>query len=72
MKRTKKRIAFNEVFLDDRIINNCAIDIEDGVVTDFFQLTGELPFTEWLGGSATIARDVKGLLRVYVKGKLIE
>ena len=46
MKRTKKRIAFNEVFLDDRIINNCAIDIVDGVVTDFFQITGELPFTE--------------------------
>ncbi len=39
------------------------------VVKDYYPLTEELPFTEWLGGTITLSNDAEGCIRAYKNGK---
>ena len=51
---TIRRIAVNRLIADGREIRQCAIEIVDGKVVDYYPFTGELPATEWVGGTVKI------------------
>lgn len=60
---TVKRIAANRVVVDGRELSQCAVELDaEGVVTAYYTFAGELPFTEWRGGTLRLGRDEGGRL----------
>lgn len=67
-----RRIAANRVIIDDRQLVQYVVEIENGIVTNYYPLTEEQPFTEWLGGTILLTKDVNGIIRASKDGKFIE
>lgn len=62
---TMRRIAANRVIVDGRELRQCAVELDaEGIVTDYYEFSGELPFTEWRGGTLRLGRDATGRLIV--------
>lgn len=59
-----RRIAANRVRIDGKEIRQCVVEIEDGIVVDYYEFHEELPFTEWIGGLIETERDENGNLVV--------
>lgn len=59
-----RRIAANRVRIDGKEIRQCVVEIEDGIVVDYYKFHEELPFTEWIGGLIETERDENGNLVV--------
>lgn len=66
-----RRIAANRIIFGSKEFIQYAIEIEGCIVKDYYPLTEELPFTEWLGGTITLSDDAEGCLRAYKDGKLL-
>lgn len=64
-----RRIAANRIILDDKQLTQHVIEIEDDFVKNYYPLTAELPFTEWLRGTITLITDKDGVIRAYKDGK---
>ena len=43
----------------------CVVELEDGVVKDYYLLTHELEHTEWIGGDIVLKKDENGWLRAF-------
>lgn len=56
----KRRLAFNRVLADGKTYCPGVVEIDGGVVTACYQLNGEQPMTEWLGGTVKIVTDGDG------------
>lgn len=67
-----RRIAANRVIIDDRQLIQYVVEIENGIVTNYYPLTEEQPFTEWLGGIILLTKDANGIIRASKDGKFIE
>lgn len=67
-----RRIAANRVIIDDRQLIQYVVEIENGIVTNYYPLTEEQPFTEWLGGNILLTKDANGIIRASKDGKFIE
>lgn len=67
-----RRIAANRVIIDDRQLVQYVVEIENGIVTNYYPLTEEQPFTEWLGGIILLTKDANGIVRASKDGKFIE
>lgn len=67
-----RRIAANWVIADGVKLRQCVVELQDGVVTDYYTFTDELPFTEWLGGIIEIKKDRAGLLFAEWNGTLLK
>lgn len=75
MKRNDRarRVAVHRLIVDNsEVIEPGVIEIHNGKVTDYYELTGEQPSTEWLGGVVFIKNDDTNWPRAYRDGKLIE
>lgn len=60
-----RRVAANRVRIEDKELKRCVVEIEDGIVVNYYVFSGELPFTEWLGGLIEIMLDEKGNLVAF-------
>lgn len=67
-----RRIASNEVLLDDKSYHQCVVELEEGRVVNYYCFEDELPLTEWLGGTIVLSRDKDGILRAFQNGNPIE
>lgn len=67
-----RRIAANRVIIDDRQLIQYVVEIENGIVTNYYPLTEEQPFTEWLGGTILLTKDANSIIRASKDGKFIE
>lgn len=66
MKKTGRRIAYHEILLPDGyIIKLGVVTMVDGVIADVQLLNGEMPMTEWRGGTAQIKKNENGQLALY-------
>lgn len=72
MQKKCRRIAANEVFVDDNKLNLCIVEIDSAIVTNYYQFNEEQPNTEWVGGIITLKRDEAGQLKAYKNENLIE
>ena len=54
------------------LLKQQVVEIQEGVVVNYFQLTSELARTEWWSGLIQLKYDAEGLLRAYYEGKQIE
>lgn len=71
--RDVRRVAAHEVDLcNERILNNAVVELSDGVVKECYTFSGELPFTEWLGGTIEIRRNSEGEPEAYWNGRRLE
>ena len=50
-----RRIAANRIIFGSKEFIQYAIEIEGCIVKDYYPLTEEQPFTEWLGGTKTLS-----------------
>lgn len=52
-----RRIASNGVSLDGKELGRYVVELRDDEVVDYYTLTSELPFTEWLPTSVKLVRE---------------
>ncbi len=52
-----RRIAVNKVIVGTETISPCVLEIKEGMVVCYYRLDGELPFTEWIGGTVVLSKD---------------
>ena len=52
-----RRIASNGVSLDGKVLGRYVVELRDDEVIDYYPLTSELPFTEWLSTSVKLVRE---------------
>ncbi len=71
-KNQFRRIASNKVILDDKIIQQCVVELIDGRVVNYYGFKDELPITEWLGGTIILEKDKDGVLRASQDGAYIQ
>ena len=68
MKRGRK-VAVHEVILPDgNKLNMGVVTIVGGCVTDYKTFKGELPMTEWLGGTIDLRMDADGKIKAFKDG----
>ena len=66
MKKAGRKIAYHELWMPDgSIVKLGVVSVVDGVVADVQPLKGEMPMTEWKGGTAQIKKDENGHLVLY-------
>ena len=58
-----RRIAANEVLVDNLLMRQCVVELIDDRVVNYSCFKEELPMTEWLGGTIVLERDSNGILR---------
>lgn len=66
-----RRIAANRIIFGEKEFIQYVIEIEGCIVKDYYPLTDEQPFTEWIGGTIMLSDDGKGTVRAYKDGKLL-
>ena len=52
-----RRIASNGVSLDGKVLGRYVVELRDDEVIDYYPLTSEQPFTEWLPTSVKLVRE---------------
>lgn len=55
-----RRVAAHRVKTRDEELRMCIVEINDGIVTDYYTFSEEQPFTEWIGGTIDIITDETG------------
>lgn len=71
MSQMFRRVASNRVLIDGREFKPCVVELNDGIVVNYYTFTDELPLTEWLGGTIELQRDENGVLRAIWNDKLL-
>ena len=67
-----RKLAAHRVETPTEVIHLGVVVINDGIVEDCFSFSGEMPFTEWLGGTIVVRHDDKGRLRAFQDGVMLE
>lgn len=67
-----RKIAAHRLETPTGVVHLGVVVIRDGIVEDYSPFSGELPFTEWLGGTIVIQPDADGRLRAYQEGVILE
>lgn len=67
-----RRVAAHRVAVGDKELRQCVVEIQDGIVVNYYVFSDELPLTEWLGGLIEIKPDDDGFLTAYWNGKQLE
>jgi len=57
-----RRVAAHHVLFNDKVIDRCVVEIEDGRVMNYYTFSDELPLTEWLGGTITLSYNDENVL----------
>lgn len=64
-KEQFRRIAANEVLVDNTLIEQCVVELYGDRVVNYYHFEDELPMTEWLGGTIILEKDCNGILRYH-------
>lgn len=68
-----RRCGAHEVRLPDgSCLAQAVVEISEGRVVNYYEFRGELPMTEWMGGTIEIAHDEEGMLVALWHNKKIE
>lgn len=56
-----RRIGANDVITPDgEILSPAVVEIDNGMVQQWYRLDMEMPFTEWIGGTIELQADNNG------------
>ena len=71
--RRVRRVAAHHLLKDSQTVSGlCVVEVQDGLVMNWFPLTHEIEHTEWLGGDIVLKRDNNGGLRAFHNDIMIE
>lgn len=66
MEKTGRKIAYHEVWMPDgSVVKLGVVTVVDGIIAGVQPLKGEMPMTEWRGGTAQVRKDENGHLTLY-------
>lgn len=71
MSDAVRRVAAHEVVVNGRTLRQCVVEIVGDSVVDYYVFTGELPMTEWLGGTICIEKTADGTLKALRNGSVL-
>ena len=58
------KIASNRVYLDGKLLGLYVVKLCGDKVEDYYPLTRELPFTEWIQRTIILKTDICGVVRM--------
>lgn len=67
-----RRVAAHRVVVKDKELKQCVVEIQDGIVVNYYVFSDELPLTEWLGGLIEVKPGDDGNLTAFWNGKLLK
>lgn len=68
-----RRCGAHKILLPDgNTLQQAIVEISACRVVNYYEFRGELPMTEWLGGTIEVRRDVEGILQAWHKGNLLK
>ena len=63
-----RRIGANDVITPDgEILSPAVVEIDNGMVQQWYRLDMEMPFTEWIGGTIELQADNNGNIMAIKK-----
>ncbi len=69
----KRLFAANRIITPDLgELKPGVVELEGSSVSRFYQLNGEQPFTEWIGGTISVEKMADGSMQAYKDGVLLK
>ena len=67
-----RRIGANDVITPDgEILSPAVVEIDNGMVQQWYRLDMEMPFTEWIGGTIELQADNNGNIMVIKNNRIL-
>ena len=67
-----RRIGANDVITPDgEILSPAVVEIDNGMVQQWYRLDMEMPFTEWIGGTIELQADNNGNIMAIKNNRLL-
>ena len=67
-----RRIGANDVITPDgEILSPAVVEIDNGMVQQWYRLDMEMPFTEWIGGTVELQADNNGNIMAIKNNRIL-
>ena len=67
-----RRIGANDVITPDgEILSPAVVEIDNGMVQQWYRLDMEMPFTEWIGGTIELQADNYGNIMAIKNNRIL-
>ena len=67
-----RRIGANDVITPDgEILSPAVVEIDNGMVQQWYRLDMEMPFTEWIGGTIELQADNNGKIMAIKNNRIL-
>ena len=67
-----RRIGANDVITPDgEILSPAVVEIDHGMVQQWYRLDMEMPFTEWIGGTIELQADNNGNIMAIKNNRIL-
>lgn len=67
-----RRIGANDVITPDgEILSPAVVEIDNGMVKQWYRLDMEMPFTEWIGGTIELQADNNGNIMAIKNNRIL-
>ena len=67
-----RRIGANDVITPDgEILSPAVVEIDNGMVQQWYRLDMEMPFTEWIGGTIELHADNNGNIMAIKNNRIL-
>ena len=67
-----RRIGANDVRTPDgEILSPAVVEIDNGMVQQWYRLDMEMPFTEWIGGTIELQADNNGNIMAIKNNRIL-
>ncbi|MDD6393042.1 MAG: hypothetical protein PUG21_01970 [Prevotella sp.] len=67
-----RRIGANDVITPDgEILSPAVVEIDNGMVQQWYRLDMEMPFTEWIGGTIELQADNNGNIMAIKNNRIL-
>lgn len=67
-----RRIGANDVITPDgEILSPAVVEIDNGMVQQWYRLDMEMPFTEWIGGTIELQDDNNGNIMAIKNNRIL-
>ena len=67
-----RRIGANDVITPDgEILSPAVVEIDNGMVQQWYRLDMEMPFTEWIGGTIELQADSNGNIMAIKNNRIL-
>lgn len=66
-----RRVGGHTIIIGEQTLSPGIVELMEGRVVNYYALDGELPMTEWLGGTIEIRCNADGILQAFKNNILL-